>query len=139
MPCSRARDLQNHSPGEVLCDTVVATLITWHTPVYAGLGHRFGHLSNLIQEMREYVRIRTLLETLRHPTQVSDAPSLPHTHRVFWTESTDQVASRRATSTGSHPGSVTIGLRTAWTTQALASTSSFGSPTPASTRFTWPS
>jgi hypothetical protein len=138
MPCSRVRDLQNHSPGEVLCDTVVATLIRMHAPVYAGLVHRFGHLSNLIQEMREYVWIRALLETLRNPTQVSDIPSLPHVHRVFWTTSKDQVASRSADSTGSHPDSVTIGLRTAWTTQALASTSSFGSPTPASTRFTWP-
>ena len=34
-----------------------------HAPVYAGLGSRVGHLPNLLQEMREYVRRRALLET----------------------------------------------------------------------------
>lgn len=34
-----------------------------HAPVYAGLGSRVGRLPNLLQEMREYVRRRALLET----------------------------------------------------------------------------
>ena len=34
-----------------------------HAPVYAGLVSRVGHLPNLLQEMREYVRRRALLET----------------------------------------------------------------------------
>ena len=38
-------------------------MISMHVPVYAGLGRRFGRLPNLLQEMRKYVRIRTLLET----------------------------------------------------------------------------
>jgi hypothetical protein len=92
MSCSRVRYLQIHSPAEVLCDTVVGTLIRMHAPVYAGLGHRLGCLPpNLLQEIREYVRHRTLLETTyaRTPTQVSGAPSLPRAHRVFWTASTE--------------------------------------------------
>ncbi len=64
MPCSRARDLQNHSPAEVLCDAMVATLISMNTPVYVGLVHRLGCLPNLLQEMCEYVRYRVLLETV---------------------------------------------------------------------------
>jgi len=34
-----------------------------HAPVYAGMGCRVGRLPNLLQEMREYVRRRALLET----------------------------------------------------------------------------
>ncbi len=84
MPCSRARDLQRHSPAEVLCDAVVATLISMYTPVYAGLVRRLGHLPNLLQEMREYVRRRTLLETTYvraphvnqwHPKSTTHTPS----------------------------------------------------------------
>jgi hypothetical protein len=63
MSCSRVRDLYRHPPGEVLYDTVVATVIRMYAPVYAGLGCRLGSLPNLFQEMREYVRRRALLET----------------------------------------------------------------------------
>ena len=34
-----------------------------HAPVYARMGSRVGRLPNLLQEMREYVRRRALLET----------------------------------------------------------------------------
>jgi hypothetical protein len=44
-----------------------------HAPVYAGLGSRVGRLPTLLQEMREYVRRRALLETVytrpSHATQ----------------------------------------------------------------------
>ncbi len=40
-----------------------SSLISMHASVYAGLGNRVGHLPNLLQEMNEYVRHRTLLET----------------------------------------------------------------------------
>ena len=44
-----------------------------HAPVYARMGSRVGRLPNLLQEMREYVRRRALLETayarLSHATQ----------------------------------------------------------------------
>ncbi len=48
---------------------------------------------NLLQKMREYVRHRALLETVysREPTSVNGAPSVPHSHLVFWTASTEQV------------------------------------------------
>jgi hypothetical protein len=84
------------------------------------------------------VRYRTLLRLLTKvdPTQVSDTPSLPPGHRDFWTVSTEQVTSRRSGSTGNNRVCETIGLRTSWPTQALASGSSFGSPTPTLTRFT---
>jgi hypothetical protein len=82
MSCSREWDLQSHSPGEVLCVTVVATLIRMHAPVYAGLGRRLGRLPNLLEEMREHV--------------------------VFWTASTDQVASRNTGSTDTHTPNMLI-------------------------------
>jgi hypothetical protein len=73
MSCSRAGDLQSHSPTEVLFDTVVATLITILVSVYVGLVRWFGCLQNLLQEMYEYVRHRSLLETAYalapHPSQ----------------------------------------------------------------------
>jgi hypothetical protein len=40
-----------------------SSLISMHAPVYARMGSRVGHLPNLLQEMREYVRRRALLET----------------------------------------------------------------------------
>ncbi len=53
-------------------------------PVNAGMGNRVGRLPNLLQEMREYVRRRALLETAyvrpSHSTQRSPK-STTHTVR----------------------------------------------------------
>ena len=51
--------------GQLRCGSSSATssLISMHAPVYARMGSRVGRLPNLLQEMREYVRRRALLET----------------------------------------------------------------------------
>jgi hypothetical protein len=81
-----------------------------HAPVYAGLGSRVGRLPNLLQEMREYVRRRALLET------AYARPSRARRRGVYGT----------------------IGSRDALRTPALVSASSFGSHAAALTRYTSP-
>jgi hypothetical protein len=111
-----------------------------HAPVYAGLGSRVGRLPNLLQEMHEYVRRRALLETAyarsSHGTQ--RLPSPPPALCVFWTKSTEPIASPSAGWTGRNRACDTIGSRDTLRTPVLVSASSFGSHVAALTRYTSP-
>jgi hypothetical protein len=80
------RDLQSHSPAEVLYDSVVVTLISMSAPVYAGLDRRLGRLPNFLQEMREYVRRRALLETAYARTPHGTKGNEQSAHELLKTE-----------------------------------------------------
>ncbi len=54
---------QNNFTVKLFAVAGFATTISIHGTVYPGLVRRLGCLPNLLQEMREYVRYRTLLET----------------------------------------------------------------------------
>jgi hypothetical protein len=78
------------------------------------------------------------LSTLGLPTQFNGAPSPPPELRIFWTKSTEPMASPSADWTGSNRVCVTIGSRDVLRTPALVSAISFGSHAAALTRYTSP-
>jgi hypothetical protein len=78
------------------------------------------------------------LPTVGLPTQLNGAPSPPPALRVFWTKSTEPIASPNAGWTGSNRACGTIGSRDELRTAALVSASSFGSHTATLTRYTSP-